>query len=199
MAKKINSNEKPFSFLDKSVINSVQSGAPIQAEPAKVAAPTVEVNPVKQDTSEVIQFASKPAQESAKLTTSTTNYSIQPPVQSQPKQNLAIENATPRALNQLVEKFDQEKRILLTKRESQSFDRLSANLARTLNTSVKVSHIFRAAISLITNSETQLIHRAEELGSLTRPSNGDAQAMQKFEKDLANLIAKAIMDSGGVR
>src|SRR5437660_10677968 len=40
----------------------------------------------------------------------------------------------------LVEKFDQEKRILFTRAETQAIDRLVTSLATRLNAQVKVSH-----------------------------------------------------------
>src|SRR5262245_5054243 len=47
----------------------------------------------------------------------------------------------------LAEKFDQEKRILFTRSETQAIDRLVTSLAVRLNSQVKVSHLMRALVA----------------------------------------------------
>lgn len=98
-----------------------------------------------------------------------------------------------------AEKFDQEKRILFTRTETQAIDRLVTSLATRLQSQVKVSHIMRALVALLLNAEAEVHKRAGEAGSLTRPPNGDAQALQKFEREIARVLGAAITDAGSIR
>ena len=99
----------------------------------------------------------------------------------------------------LVEKFDQEKRILFTRAETQAIDRLVTSLAMRLNAQVKVSHVMRALVGLLLHAEGQIDKRAGESGPLVRPPNGDGQALQRFEKEIAKIIGSAIRDAGPLR
>jgi len=105
----------------------------------------------------------------------------------------------PQAVQPLVEKFDQEKRILFTRAETQSIDRLVTSLAMRLNSQVKVSHVMRALVGLLLHAEGEIDKRAGEGGPLVRPPNGDAQALQRFEKEISKIIASAIRDAGPLR
>jgi hypothetical protein len=99
----------------------------------------------------------------------------------------------------LVEKFDQEKRILFTRAETQAIDRLVNSIATRLNAQVKVSHVMRALVTLLLNAEGEVDRRAGEAGPLVRPPNGDGQALQRFERDIAKVLASAIRDAGPLR
>jgi hypothetical protein len=96
------------------------------------------------------------------------------------------------------EKFDQEKRILFTRSETQAVDRLVTSLAAKLNSQVKVSHVMRALTSLLLHAEGEIDKRAGELGVLVRPPNGDALALQRFEKEIARIIAAGLRDAGPI-
>ena len=98
-----------------------------------------------------------------------------------------------------TEKLDQERRLLLTRSESQAVDRLVNSLAARLNTQVKASHVLRAMVTLLLNSEGEVDRRAGDVGSMTRPPNGDLKGLQKFEADIANIIGAGIRDAGPVR
>jgi hypothetical protein len=100
---------------------------------------------------------------------------------------------------ELVEKFDQEKRILFTRGETQAVDRLVTSLAARLNTQVKVSHVIRALVSLLLHADAEIDKRAGEAGPLVRPPNGDALALQRFELEIAKIIAAGLRDAGPVR
>lgn len=97
---------------------------------------------------------------------------------------------------QLFEKIEQEKRVLLTLGETQAIDRLVTSLASRLGAQVKFSHVARALFGLLLHAEREIDRRAGESGPLTRPPNGDAQALQKFEKSIGKIIAAAIRDAG---
>jgi hypothetical protein len=99
----------------------------------------------------------------------------------------------------LVEKFDQEKRILFTRGETQAIDRLVTSLAARLNAQVKVSHVIRALVALLLHADAEIDKRAGEAGPLVRPPNGDAMALQRFELEIAKILAAAMRDAGPVR
>jgi hypothetical protein len=98
-----------------------------------------------------------------------------------------------------VEKLDQEKRILFTRGETQAIDRLVTSLAARLNAQVKVSHVIRALVALLLHADAQVDRRAGESGPIVRPPNGDALALQRFELEIAKILADGIRDAGPVR
>ena len=100
---------------------------------------------------------------------------------------------------QLAEKFDQEKRMLLTRSESLALDRLVNSLASRLNTQVKLSHVLRSLVALLLNSEPEIDKRAGETTGLIRPPNGDPNALQRFEREIAKILSAAIRDAGPLR
>lgn len=101
-----------------------------------------------------------------------------------------------RAAVAVVQRLDQEKRVLYTRDERQALDRLVHNLAVRLQTQLKASHVLRAMTALLLHAEGQIDQRAGERGSLIRPPNGDAAALQRFEREIADLLLHAIRDAG---
>lgn len=111
----------------------------------------------------------------------------------------AGEGKRPVAPQPLMEKFDQEKRILLTRTEAAALERLVNALAARLNSQVKLSHVLRSLITLLLNAESQVDKRAGETPGLIRPPNGDGKALQRFEKEIAQIVGNAIRDAGPLR
>jgi hypothetical protein len=103
------------------------------------------------------------------------------------------------AHQETVEKLDQEKRMLLTRREGEAVERLVGTLASRLNTQVKLSHVLRAMVALFLNAEHELDRRAGEAGQLIRPPNGDIKGLQQFEKQIGQIIVSAIRDAGPLK
>jgi hypothetical protein len=99
----------------------------------------------------------------------------------------------------ILEKFDKEKRILFTESETHSIDRLVNNLATRLKSQIKVSHLVRAIVALLLNAQGEIDKRAGEAEPLVRPPNGDSQAMQRFEREIAAIIGAALRDAGPIR
>lgn len=100
---------------------------------------------------------------------------------------------------EMVEKLDNERRLLLTRAESMALDRLVASMAGRLKTQVKSSHVLRGLVALILNAETEIDQRAGEVGSLIRPPNGDGKALQRFEREIGKILGAAIRDAGPLR
>ena len=92
----------------------------------------------------------------------------------------------------LVKKLDQEKRILFTREETHAIDRLVNGLAQRLQAQVKASHVFRALTLLLLQAEGDIDRRATTHGPMIRPPNGDRAALQRFERDLARLLAEGL-------
>jgi hypothetical protein len=88
--------------------------------------------------------------------------------------------------------LDHEKRILFTREEARSLDRLVGNLAERLQTPVKVSHVFRALAALLLSAERDLVQAASIRAPLIRPPNGDLTALHEFERQLARMMADAL-------
>jgi hypothetical protein len=57
----------------------------------------------------------------------------------------------------------------------------------------------RALAALLLNAERFLDSRAGECAPISRPPNGDALALQKFEMEIAKIIELAIKDAGPIR
>jgi hypothetical protein len=64
---------------------------------------------------------------------------------------------------------------------------------------VKVSHVIRALVDLLLHAEGEVDRRAGEVGQIVRPPNGDAKALQRFEREIGNIIGSALRDAGPVR
>jgi hypothetical protein len=100
---------------------------------------------------------------------------------------------------EFVEKFDQEKRMLVTLSEAAALDRLVTSLAGRLRAQVKLSHVLRGLTALLLNAEAEVDKRAGEAPPLIRPPNGDAKALQRFERDISRILGAAIRDAGPLR
>ena len=129
---------------------------------------------------------------------------VEPPRRIEQIQEPAAQTGAPprderRVGQELVEKFDHEKRILFTRGETQAIDRLVTSLAARLNAQVKVSHVIRALVALLLHSEAEIDKRAGEAGPLVRPPNGDALALQRFEREIARIVAAGMRDAGPLR
>jgi hypothetical protein len=116
------------------------------------------------------------------------------PARSQPEDKRML-GAAP----QMLEKLDQEKRMLLTRSESIALDRLVGSLASRVSTQVKLSHILRSLVTLILDAESHVDKRAGEVVGLMRPANGDFKAIQRFEREIGKILSAALRDSGPVR
>jgi hypothetical protein len=88
--------------------------------------------------------------------------------------------------------LNHEKRILFTREEARSLDRIVGNLAERLQTPVKVSHVFRALAALLLSAERDLAQAASIRAPLIRPPNGDLAALHEFERQLARMMAEAL-------
>ncbi len=96
-------------------------------------------------------------------------------------------------------RFNREKRVLLSDEEDRQIERLVDRIGENLGTSLKLSHLLRACMTLLCHAEEELHSTAEQLGPFVRPSNGDPIALAQFEFDLVKLLSKALRDAPPVR
>lgn len=184
MAKRAAPNEQPYRpLLDVGLVSAI---AQVAAKPVSTPQP-VESGPSTRGSQSTQPLTPRP--EFGKKIELTREIAF-------PSERVVEPRAVPKAI---VDKFDQEKRILFTRSETQAFDRLVGALASRLNAQVKVSHVIRALVSLALNAEGEIDKRAGEANPLVRPPNGDAQALQKFERDIARILASGLRDSGPIR
>ena len=172
MAKRAPTGELPYRpLLDPSVLNAALS-------------PVLTTAPVNELQKNIVEFAR--SSEQVRVEKPQVNKSV-------------IDGNEPALELSFTEKLDQERRLLLTRTEGQALDRLVNSLALRLNTQVKASHVLRAMVTLLLNSEGDIDRRAGEADSMTRPPNGDLKGLQKFEAEIANIIGAGIRDAGPVR
>jgi hypothetical protein len=67
-------------------------------------------------------------------------------------------------------------------------------LAAELGTPLKLSHVLRGFLAMFRRAEPYMLARARQLGPLTRPSNGDLEALSRFEDEIAGLLATAFRE-----
>jgi hypothetical protein len=112
----------------------------------------------------------------------------------------------PTARNPVVPEFEpvkktlsREKRVLVSMEEERQVERLVDRIGENLGTSLKLSHLLRASMSLLCHAEGEIVNAALALGPFVRPANGDAIALAQFEFDLAKLLSKALRDAPPLR
>jgi hypothetical protein len=185
MAKRAAPDEKPYRpLLDADLVSAALTmAAPgaVQAAHVPPAAPSHSAKIVEMPKVEPVRRLDQP-----------------PPINAEPSER-STGDWPIQSAQAVVEKFDHEKRILFTRPEAQAIDRLVNALAVRLNSQVKVSHVIRALVALMLNAESEIDRRAGETGPLVRPANGDAQGLQRFEREIAKIIAAALRDSGPLR
>lgn len=99
----------------------------------------------------------------------------------------------------LEEGLNREKRVLLTRSEERTLERVVANIAAELGASLKVSHVLRSCIRLIIDAEGEIVERARATGRTVRPPNGDLAKIEAFEKVIANVLQAAIRSARPIR
>jgi hypothetical protein len=185
MAKRAAADEQPYRpLLDASLVSAALSQAATPAPPPKEK--------------EVLRPGSVPAKVTD-IPKAEPSRRIEQ-IQAEPAgQGVTAAREEKRPSQELIEKFDQEKRILFTRGETQAIDRMVTNLAGRLNAQVKVSHVIRALVALLLHADAEIDKRAGEAGPLVRPPNGDALALQRFELEIAKILAAGMRDAGPIR
>jgi hypothetical protein len=176
MAKRAPANETPYSPLDPNLARSVMDGVPADMEDKTTA------------TSPAVKAPEKPRKSRAPR-------SEDEKVVEHPTVTHAISAKPARALKRL----GREKRVLLSPDEEREIERLVDRIGEDLGTSLKLSHLLRACMTLLCHAEGELHNATVTLGPIIRPANGDAIALAQFEFDLAKLLSKALRDAPPLR
>jgi hypothetical protein len=172
MAKRVSPDEKPYRPVDDALVRSV-----LNPEPA------TESDEQGEGTEPPQVFNS--GQSSPKLFT----------IQGRKGQQ---EHEPPKKVEKAPEsseKLTREKRVLLTASEEREIERIVDEMAEGLGTSLKLSHVLRASVTLICNAREELIKQSRKAGPLKRPPNGDTAAVAVFEHYLAQLIETAFRNT----
>lgn len=190
MAKR--TEERPFRPLDSSLVQAVMGGNTAPSHEEK-AAPVQTVELVR-------PLATAPAEEPrpapAEIRPVPVRATSMEPSPRPSARRITPSQASPTPLE---EGLNREKRVLLTRSEERTLERVVANIAAELGASLKVSHVLRSCIRLIIDAEGEIVERARATGRTVRPPNGDLAAIEAFEKVIANVLQTAIRSSGPLR
>jgi len=105
---------------------------------------------------------------------------------------LASEKISSRSLHR-------EKRVLLAPEDERQIERLVDRIGEQLGTSLKLSHLLRACVTVLCHAEAEVMRFSLDFRSLKRPANGDTVALAQFEQTLAKLLSKSLRDAPLIR
>ena len=91
-----------------------------------------------------------------------------------------------------VERLSREKRVLLTRSEEVRLERLVIAMAEKLQTSVKLSHLMRATLTLLQHAESELLRQCELAQAMKRPDNSSPVELLAFEGAIAEVVHRAL-------
>jgi hypothetical protein len=176
MAKRSPANETPYSPLDADLARSVMNGISASAEEKQTVSALAGKTPER-------HRRTRPPRE----------------VNDKVVEHPSVTNAVAAAAARTTKRLSREKRVLLSADEERQIERLVDRIGEDLGTSLKLSHLLRACMTLLCHAEGELHGAAATLGPLIRPANGDPIALAQFEFDLAKLLSKALRDAPPLR
>lgn len=91
-----------------------------------------------------------------------------------------------------IERLSREKRVLLTRSEEVRLERLVIAMAEKLQTSVKLSHLMRAVLTLLQYAENELLRQCELAQAMKRPDNNSPGELLAFEGAIAEILHRAL-------
>jgi len=108
------------------------------------------------------------------------------------------EREPPAPARQGPEPFDQMIRVLMSKSEKAALEGLVNRLAKKADTPLKISHLFRACVLLLRQSEDALLEEARRGARLVRPSNGNPMGIVDFEQRVAQILLSALKNTASL-
>lgn len=104
---------------------------------------------------------------------------------------------TPEAVPQTsTQKLLRTKRFKVSDAEELDIDRAVSRLAGAIRTKVNFSHVSRVLWQLYLAHEDEILDRVRKhCQKLSRPHNGDAQALAAFEEELVHAITQAVVNA----
>lgn len=193
MAKKLPQNEQPYEPVKAALVQSVIAGPRAVVSPPGVAnerpqqltppalAPRIENTDVAE--------AARPMPRAHESSAGGEAFERDPAVA--PPQPRSAPVAPARHSVREPERLTREKRCLLTRVEEAELEALVQRIANELQTSVKFSHVLRAAMAVIRHAEAEIIDAAKQMGPVSRPANSDATRLAEFEDRLSALLSSA--------
>ena len=172
MAKRAPANQTPYSPLDADLARSVMDGV--------------------SDSAEEKTFFSAPAMKGLEKARRSKSPRVE--VVERPTISSAVE-----VVLKPKKRLSREKRVMLSAEEERDIERLIDRVGEDLGTSLKLSHLLRACMTLLCHVEGEIHAAASTLGPFIRPANGNAIALAQFEADLARLLSKAMRDAPPLR
>lgn len=169
MARRVPSDEKPYSPVQAALVEAVVRGGGEEAAPN--ASP--DLRPVEPQ--RVVQL---PA---------STRRSRKEKEQGPSKAEV------PR------DRLEREKRVLLSRSEEVAIGELVQRLSACGTSGLKFSHLLRASVLLLRHCEQELVERVKRAENLMRPPNDNALALAEFEHRVAQEFASAIRASPPLR
>ena len=92
----------------------------------------------------------------------------------------------------VIERLSREKRVLLARSEEVRLERLVIAMAEKLQTSVKLSHLMRATLTLLQYAEAELLRQCELAQAMKRPDNNSPEDLLAFEGAIAEIVHRAL-------
>jgi hypothetical protein len=92
----------------------------------------------------------------------------------------------------VIERLSREKRVLLTRSEEVRLERLVIAMAEKLQTSVKLSHLMRATLTLLQYAEAELLRQCELAQAMKRPDNNSPEDLLAFKGAIAEIVHRAL-------
>ena len=83
-------------------------------------------------------------------------------------------------------------RVGLPRERKREFESFCHRLGGSLGCSIPPSQLLRVCLNALVACEQALSHEAELLGPLRRPPNDDAEAMQRLDQALQELVIRAL-------
>lgn len=112
----------------------------------------------------------------------------------------------------LIERFDQRKRVtmqlqkrptshtsirfLLTHTDKRDLDELVQGLSASSRTKIDVAKLLRALCDVVLGCSEELMENIQDVELPCRPSNNDRKEMREFDRALAALIKRSIVEGG---
>jgi hypothetical protein len=186
MAKRTPVDERPYRPLEQGLVRAVIAGSTSAGDIRQPDSPATAIVP------------------SAAPADSTPTVDIQPQRHvAQPQMGkvstAAAPNSLTTSLSPVRERLAREKRVLMTATEERALERTVSAISAALGTSIKLSHVLRATVTILLHSESEILERAKLSPKLTRPPNGDPLALEHFERTIAQLISSALRDGRVLR
>ena len=178
MAKRVPKDEKPYRPVDEGLVRSVISGQAVggasEGQAALALAEPATTEPI-----------APPAPRLARAT--------------EPVSDDHTSSASSVAENPLERKKLREKRMLLTRQEERELERLVTRLGAEVCSSLKLSHVLRACVTLLLHGEDVILEHGKCSPELLRPANGNAAEIARFEKQVAHILMAGLRDARPLR